>query len=94
MPVGAGVMQMPRVTVVRTATEITSISPSITSVVCGDSIEIFFSVSSYDELLTVNDGYVTIIDLNTTVKNSNLIYSCVIGVSFFHIVNSLYQENR
>ena len=68
MPVGVGVMQMPRVTVVRTATEITSISPSITSVVCGDSIEIFFSVSSYDELLTVNDGYVTIIDLNTNTE--------------------------
>ena len=67
MPVAAGVMQSPRVTVVGTTVTLTSITPPA-SAQCGDDIEFFFSVTSSNPLYTVDDGYVTIIDLNTSTE--------------------------
>jgi hypothetical protein len=62
MPVGAGIMQIATVNVYRTAIEISSISPSITVVKCGDDIEFFVSVTSSNPSYAVNDGYFYLIN--------------------------------
>lgn len=68
MPIAAGVMQSAKVTVTNTITTIDSALPSLSGASCGQDIEFNFSVYSTNPLYIVDDGYVTIIDLNTNTE--------------------------